>query len=64
MQVQIFYILLGLFIGFFIIYVTTPAPKIIFKYPTIQNIADTTYIDETGQCYKYFAREIKCDNIL
>ena len=60
MKIEIFYIILGLALGFFIIYLTTPAPKIILKYPTIENISNTTYIDENGQCYKYYAQEVAC----
>lgn len=59
-KVDFFYIVLGLFLGFFIIYVTTPKPQVIIKYPTIENIQNTTYIDENGQCYKYYAKEISC----
>lgn len=62
MKVEIFYIILGLAIGFFIIYITAPQPKVILKYPTIENIATTTYIDDNGQCYKYYAQEIHCPN--
>lgn len=60
LKVEIFYIILGLFLGFFIVYITTPAPKIVLKYPTIENVHNTTYIDENGQCYKYYAKEIQC----
>ena len=60
MQILILYIILGFFLGFFIIYLTTPPPKIILKYPTIENIQTTTYVDENGQCYKYFAQQIPC----
>ena len=60
MKIEIFYIFLGLFIGFFIIYVTSPKPKVILKFPTIDNIQNTTYVDESGQCYKYYAVEIPC----
>lgn len=59
-KVEIFYILLGLFLGFFIIYITTPSPKVILKYPTIENIQNTTYVDENGQCYRYYAQEVPC----
>jgi len=62
-KVEFFYIILGLFIGFFIIYVITPPPKVILKYPTLENIDSTTYIDENGQCYKYYAKEVKCGSV-
>jgi len=60
MKVELFFILLGLFLGFFIVYMITPPPKVILKYPTIENIQNTTYIDEKGQCYKYYAVEVPC----
>lgn len=56
-------IILGLIIGFFIIYFTTTKPKIIVKYPNLENIENTTYIDENGQCYKYYAKEVSCNLI-
>ncbi len=59
-KIEIFYIFLGLFLGFFIVYITAPKPKIVLKYPTLDNIQNTTYIDENGLCYKYYAREIPC----
>ena len=62
-KVEIFYIILGLFLGFFIIYITTPPPKIILKYPTIENIKNTTYVDKNGQCYKYYAKDIPCPQV-
>lgn len=60
LKVNIFYILLGLFLGFFIIYVTTPQPKVVLKYPTIENIQNTTYVDNAGNCFKYYAKEVPC----
>jgi len=62
MKVEIFFIFLGLCLGFFFIYVTASPPKIVLKYPTIDNIEQTTYIDEAGECYKYYAVETKCDS--
>ena len=59
-KVEIFYIVLGLFLGFFLIYITSPPPHVILKYPTIDNIRNTTYIDENGLCYNYHATETPC----
>ena len=59
-MIKVCFIILGLMIGFLIIYITSPSSKIIVKYPTIENIHNTTYIDEKGQCYKYYAKEISC----
>ena len=62
MKIDIFFLLLGLFIGFFLVYVTSPSPKIILKYPTLDNINNTTYVDEKGKCYRYYAKETSCKN--
>lgn len=62
MKIIIWYVLLGLLLGFLIVYFTSPKPKVIVKYPTIDNIGNTTYVDEKGNCYKYYAKEITCPN--
>lgn len=59
-KIEIFYIIIGLILGFAIVYITAPGPKIVMKYPTIENINTTTYVDEKGYCYKYYAKEIPC----
>jgi hypothetical protein len=60
-RIEIFYLLFGLAVGFFIIYVMSPPPKVVLKYPNLANISDTTYVDENGICYKYFATEVPCE---
>jgi uncharacterized protein YoxC len=60
MIIDISMIVLGLFFGIFVVYVISPAPKVVLKYPTLDSIEDTTYVDENGQCYKYFAMEVPC----
>ena len=62
MKIIIWYVLLGLLLGFLIVYFTSPKPKIVIKYPTIENIGSTTYVDKKGQCYKYYAKEVPCEN--
>lgn len=59
-SIDIFYIILGLFIGFMIIYALSPAPKIVLKYPTLDTHQNKTYIDENGNCYKYQPKIIPC----
>ena len=46
-----FWIVIG--IGFLIAYMFLPSPTIIYKYPTLDNINDQMYADESGVCYKY-----------
>ncbi len=51
---------ISLFIGLFLVYITAPKPNIIFKYPTLNNINDTVYIDENNKCYKYVPKLTSC----
>ena len=60
MQIIPLYFFIALFIGFFIIYITAPPPKIIIKEPTIDNAGHDTYIDDVGICYRYRKEQIKC----
>ena len=55
-----FYFLISLFIGFFIVYSTSPPPEIIIKYPTPDNVNDIIYKDSNDVCYKYKANEVEC----
>ena len=60
MKVDLLYIILGLFIGFLLVYVFSPAPKIILKYPTLNSTTNKTYVDENGTCYKYNPKIVPC----
>lgn len=47
-------------IGIFVVYISTPEPKVIFKYPTPDNVDKNVYKDHSDTCYKYEATEVKC----
>lgn len=47
-------------IGIFYVYIATPKPKIIIKYPTPYNANRVVYKNENDICYKYQVEEIKC----
>ena len=61
-KIDIFYFFISLFIGFFLVYVTSPKPKVIVKYPTVKNAGKILYEDDNGVCYKYKAIEVDCKN--
>ena len=54
------YFLISFCIGMFFVYLSTPKPKVIIKYPTPQNAGKVIYKDNSGVCYKYMAEEVKC----
>jgi len=46
-------------IGLFIMYISTPKPKIIYKTPNMSNVNSQIYQNDKGMCYKYGVKEIK-----
>ena len=47
-------------IGIFVVYVSTPTPTIIFKYPNPVNADKNIYKDNAGICYSYVPTEVNC----
>lgn len=56
MKIDLFYIILGASIGFAYIYATAKPPIIVIKYPSIDTIDKTTYVDDNNHCYRYYAK--------
>lgn len=54
-------LILGLILGFIGIYVLKPENKIIYRYPTPENVKNTTYRDMNGVCYSYQVEQVDCD---
>lgn len=48
------------FIGIFLVYVMTPTPEVILRYPTPQNAGKVVYQDSADMCYKYTSVEVPC----
>jgi hypothetical protein len=54
------YFLVSFATGILIVYLNTPPPEIIIKYPTPLNAGKIIYKDDAGVCYKYKANEVEC----
>lgn len=48
-------------IGLFLVYITTPTPELIVKYPTPETADSLIYTDMADNCYKYKATEAPCN---
>ena len=51
---------ISFFIGMFMVYITTPLPEIIIKYPTPSNAGKIIYKDNADTCYVYDSKETVC----
>jgi len=52
--------LTALAIGMFFVYINTPKPKVVIKYPNPDNINNIVYKDEAENCYMYKADKVEC----
>ena len=51
---------LALAVGLLYTYLSTPYPKIVYKFPTPYNAGKITYVDEANVCYKYKVNKVQC----
>ena len=56
------YFIVALAIGLFMNYITSPEAKVIYVYPTPQNVTDIQYKDQADNCYQFKATKTKCTN--
>jgi hypothetical protein len=52
--------LISLSIGLYYVYITVPNPKIIYVYPTPDNISKFQYKDHADNCFTFDAKEVNC----
>lgn len=58
LKINIFYLAFGAFLGFAYIYVMNSKPKVVIKYPTMDNLKNTTFVDKNNYCYRYYSKEL------
>lgn len=55
-----YWFMISFFVGMFFVYISTPKPDIIIKYPTLENAGKIIYQDDAGECYKYMVKNVQC----
>ena len=50
-----------LLVGFLIMFMIFPQPKVVLRSPTPKNAGNTMYVDKQGVCYRYKKTEVVCD---
>lgn len=56
--------LISLAIGLFIVYITVPAPKVIYVYPTPDNVNKIQFKDYSDNCFTFEAEKVQCSKNL
>ena len=52
--------LVAFVVGMVYVYLNVPKPKVVIKYPTPYNSGKLTYMDLSGNCYKFKANQVTC----
>ena len=47
-------------IGILLAYISTPPPKVIIRFPTLENAGKVIYKDDVGVCYRYRPVNVDC----
>ncbi len=58
--IEPWYFFISFFIGLFFVYISTPTPEVIIKYPTPDKADKTIFEDDAENCYKFTANEVSC----
>lgn len=53
--------IISLIIGLLYVYLSVPTPKLIYVYPTPDNIDNIEYVDIANNCYEFTKKEVNCD---
>lgn len=61
LNISPFYFFLSFAIGILIVYMMTPPPEIVLKFPSPYNAGKVVYKDKSDACYEYEAEKVECD---
>ena len=61
-EINLFVFASSLFVGLFLVYVTSPKPRIILKYPNLKNVNNLNFVDENNNCVKFSPKEVDCQD--
>jgi hypothetical protein len=53
--------IVSLSIGLFYVYISVPNPKIIYVYPTPDNLRNFQFTDRADNFFSFKAKEVPCD---
>ena len=61
-KLNLFYLVVSFCIGIGYIYIVTPPPTVIRKFPSPYNTKNLVYKDKDNGCYKYKHEKVSCNN--
>lgn len=58
MQIVPVYLLSAMFLTLLILYLFSPDPEIVVKYPNPRSDISDVYVDENDVCYRYYRNQV------
>ena len=52
--------IVSLAFGLFLSYINAPENKIIYVFPTPDNVNEVQYLDKANNCYEFSANKVEC----
>lgn len=62
-KLNLLYFIIAFSIGIGYVYITSPAPKPVLKFPSPTNAGKVKYSDDSDSCYYYEAHKVKCEDM-
>jgi hypothetical protein len=59
-KLNLTFLVISFAIGIFFVYISTPSPQVILKFPSPYNTGKITYKDSSDNCYKYEHKKVDC----
>lgn len=59
-RVKPLYFFISFAIGLFVVYVFSPPPTVVIKFPSPQNAGHVLYKDSADTCFMYNAEKVAC----
>ena len=59
-KIHLYYFVAAFAFGMLIVYLSTPPPEVIIKFPSPYNVGNVIYTDKADTCYKYTAKDVAC----
>lgn len=55
-----FYFFVAFSLGILFVYISTPPPEVVLKFPSPYNAGKVLYKDKANSCYRYKAVDVAC----
>lgn len=61
-KLNLFAIIVSFCIGILYVYISTPPPNVVMKFPSPYNAGQVIYRNKAEECYKYDVEEVDCSS--